>query len=85
MNIDETFESGPDTFDDVEEAEALQFPEPLPATGEIAGAARGAQAAAQDAQDAASSANTMGIIGVVLGAVGILFGIGGMVLSMRRR
>jgi hypothetical protein len=85
MNIDETFESGPDTFDDVEEAEALQFPAPLPAAGEIAGAARGAQATAQDAQDAASSANTMGIIGVVLGAVGILFGIGGMVLSMRRR
>src|SRR5918999_2279607 len=82
MDIDETFESGPDTFDDVEEAEALQFPEPLPATGEIAGAARGAQATAQDAQDAADSANNIGIIGVVLGAVGILFGIGGMVLGM---
>jgi hypothetical protein len=85
MNIDETFESGPDTFDNVEEAKALQFPEPLPAAREVEGAVRGTQATAQEAQDTASSATTLGMIGVVLGAVGILFGIGGVVLSMRRR
>jgi hypothetical protein len=85
MNIDETFESGPDTFDNVEEAKALQFPEPLPAAREVEGAVRGTQATAQEAQDTASSASTLGIIGVVLGAVGIMFGIGGVVLSMRRR
>jgi hypothetical protein len=85
MNIDETFESGPETFDNVEEAKALQFPEPLPAVREIEGAVRGTQATAQEAQDGASSASTLGMIGIVLGAVGIMFGIGGMVLSMRRR
>jgi hypothetical protein len=85
MNIDESFESGPDTFDNVEEAKALQFPEPLPAVREVEGAVRGTQATAQEAQDTASSASTLGMIGIVLGAVGIIFGIGGMVLSMRRR
>ena len=85
MNIDETFESGPDTFDNVEEAKALQFPEPLPAAREVEGAVRGTQATAQEAQDTASSASTLGMIGIVLGAVGTMFGIGGMVLSMRRR
>jgi hypothetical protein len=85
MNIDETFESGPDTFDNIQEAEALQFPEPLPAVREIEGAVRGTQATAQEAQDTASSASTLGIIGIVLGAVGIMSGISGMVLSMRRR
>jgi hypothetical protein len=85
MNIDETFGSGPDTFSDIQEAEALQFPEPLPTVREIEGAVRGTQATAQEAQDTASSASTLGMIGIVLGAVGIMFGIGGMVLSMRRR
>jgi hypothetical protein len=85
MNIDETFESGPDTFDNIQEAGALQFPEPLPAVREIEGAVRGTQATAQEARETASSASTLGIIGIVLGAVGVMFGIGGMVLSMRRR
>jgi hypothetical protein len=85
MNIDETFESGPDTFDNVEEAKALQFPEPLPAAREVEGAVRGTQATAQEAQETASSASTLGMIGIVLGAVGVMFGIGGVVLSMRRR
>ena len=92
MEVDETFESGPDTFGNIESSEELQFPEPLPAVLEIEGAVRGAQATAQEAQDAAiqadnsaSSASTLGIIGIVFGAVGIVSGIGGMVLSMRRR
>jgi hypothetical protein len=85
MNIDETFESGPDTFDNVEEAKALQFPEPLPAVRELEGVVRGTQATAQEARDGASSASTLGMIGTVLGAVGIMFGLSGMVLGMRRR
>jgi hypothetical protein len=85
MNIDETFESGPDTFDNVEETKALQFPESLPAAREVEGAVRGTQATAQEAQETASSASTLGMIGIVLGAVGVMFGIGGVVLSMRRR
>jgi hypothetical protein len=85
MEVDETFESGPDTFSDIESSEELQFPEPLPAVREIEGAVRGAQTTAQEAQDSASSASTLGIIGIALGAVGIMFGIGGIVLSMRRQ
>jgi plastocyanin len=92
MNIDETFESGPDTFDNVEEAKALQFPEPVPAVREIEGAVRGTQATAQEAQDAASSASstassasTLAIIGIVLGVVGIVSGIGGLAVGLRKR
>src|ERR687892_1930638 len=85
MDVDETFESGPDTFSNIESSQELQFPEPLPAVREIEGAVRGTQATAQEAQDSASSASTLGMVGIMLGAVGIMFGIGGVVLSMRRR
>jgi hypothetical protein len=90
--IDEAFESGPDTFDEVQAAEVLQFPEPLPSAREVEGAVRGAQSAAQEAQDAASSASsaassasTLAIIGIVLGAVGVVSGIGGVAMGMRKR
>jgi hypothetical protein len=85
MDVDETFESGPDTFNNIGSSQELQFPEPLPAVREIGGAVRGTQATAQEAQDSASSASTLGMVGIVLGAAGIMFGIGGVVLSMRRR
>jgi hypothetical protein len=92
MEVDETFQSGPDTFGDVESSGELQFPEALPAVREIEGAVRGAQATAQEAQDAAvraddraGSASVLAIVGIALGAVGIVSGIGGAFLSMRRR
>jgi hypothetical protein len=85
MDVDEAFESGPDTFSNIESSQELQFPEPLPAVREIEGAVRGTQATAQEAQDSASSASTLGMVGIMLGAAGIMFGIGGVVLSMRRR
>jgi hypothetical protein len=85
MEVDETFESGPDTFSDIESSQELQFPEPLPAVREIEGAVRGTQATAQEAQDTASSASTLAIIGMVLGAVAIASGIGGIALGLRRR
>jgi hypothetical protein len=92
MDINETFESGPDTFNNIQEAEVLQFPEPLPAVREMEGAIRGAQTSAQEAQDlavsarsSASTASTLGIIGIVLGAVGIVLGIGGVAMGMRKR
>jgi hypothetical protein len=85
VEIDETFESGPDTFGDIESSRELQFPEPLPAAREMEGAVRGAQATAQEAQDTASLANALAIVGIVLGAVGIVSGIGGIVLGLRRR
>ena len=55
MSIDETFESGPDTFGSVEPAAKLYFPEAVPAARELEGAARGAQEAADEALSLAAS------------------------------
>ena len=52
MAIDETFTSGPGTFDDVRSAAEAQFPRPVPSAREVAGVAAAAQQEAQDASDA---------------------------------
>jgi hypothetical protein len=90
--IDESFESGPNTFSEIQSAEVLQFPELVPSVREVESAVRGAQTAAQEAQDvavsasaSASSASTLAIIGIALGAVGIVSGIGGVLVGMRKR
>src|SRR5919106_1082059 len=77
--IDESFESGPDTFSEIQAAEELQFPEPLPSVREVEGAVRGVQTASREARYAASSASskassatTLAIIGIVLVVVGIV-------------
>ncbi|MFQ6026730.1 MAG: hypothetical protein ACE5Q6_04350 [Dehalococcoidia bacterium] len=82
--LDETFESGPGRFNDVQVAADLQFPEAVPAVREIEGAVRGAQTSSQQAQDSATSARTLGIIGIFLGVVGTLSGVGGVVVGLRK-
>jgi len=93
--VDETFTSGPGTFDDVENPQAAQFPVEQPSTGELAervdrevprltGSIEEAQAAANEAADDASSANTLGLIGIIVGAVGLVVAIVALVASRRR-
>jgi hypothetical protein len=93
--VDETFMSGPGTFDDVENPQAAQFPVEQPSTGELAeridrevprltGSIEEAQAAANAAADDASTANTLGLIGIIVGAVGLLVAIVALVTSRRR-
>ena len=97
--IDERFESGVGTFDDVQPANAIQFPERAASTRELEAAVRGALESAQKAEDQAlsaidaatsvreeaSEANTLAIAGIVVGAVGIVIGGAGMVAALRRR
>ena len=99
MQIDERFESGVGTFDDVQPATAIQFPESAASTRELESAVRGALESAQhaqdtalavedaatDAQSSASTATTLGIVGIALGATGIAVGAIGMVIAFRRR
>jgi hypothetical protein len=93
--VDDTFTSGPGTFDDVENPQAAQFPVEQPSTGELAeridrevprltGTIEEAQATANAAADDASSANTLGLIGIIVGAVGLLVAIVALVASRRR-
>jgi len=63
--INETFESGPGRFDDVESGTAVQFPSPA---ADPAAAIADAQAARAEA----ASARTLGIAGIVIGGLGLL-------------
>lgn len=90
--VDETFESGPNTFEAVSPAGDLYFPERQATVREIEGAARGAQSSAEGAQDAAieasdsaSAARMLGIAGIVLGVLGIGTGAAGLAVGLRRR
>ncbi len=90
--VNESFESGPGRFDDVQSAAELQFPEKLPSVREIAGVVRGASSVAEQAQDtalqardSAGSASNLAIAGLILGAIGLISGVSSLVVTRRRR
>ena len=97
--IDERFESGVGTFDDVQPATAIQFPETAASTRELESAVRGAlesarqaqdtalalDAAANSAQSSASTATTLAIAGMALGAISIVVGGIGITAALRRK
>ena len=89
--VDERFESGADTFANVEPATAIQFPERAASAREVEAASRGAIETAQQALSlsasaggAADSARLLGIVGIVVGAAGVVVG-GAALLATRRR
>ena len=84
MAIDETFTSGPGTFDDVRSAAEAQFPRPVPSAREVAGVAAAAQQEAREASDASTMALTVAVVGLVIGGLGLLTG-GALALSAFRR
>lgn len=63
--VNETFQSGPGRFNDVESTSALQFPDKAPSAAEMARQLNAAQAAAQQAQ-------TFGLIGLAAGVLGLI-------------
>ena len=90
--VDERFESGADTFANVEPATAIQFPERAASAREVEAASRGAIEAAQQALSlsasaggAADSARMLGIVGIAVGAAGVVVGGAAALLAMRRR
>ena len=83
--VDETFTSGPGTFDDVRSATEAQFPRPVPSAREIAGVATAAQLQARDASDDAAAALTVAVIGLAIGGVGLMTGVGLAAYAFRRR
>ncbi len=96
-DVDETFTSGPGTFDDVENPQSVEFPVEQPSTGELAeridrevprltSSIEDVQADGEStAADDASSAKTLGLIGLIVGAVGLIVAIVALVSSSRRR
>lgn len=90
--VDETFESGADKFNNVEPANAIQFPERAASAREVEAASRGAIETAQQALGlaasaggAADSARMLGIAGIVIGVAGIATGGVAVLLAARRR
>lgn len=90
MEIDETFESGPDTFGAVEPADAIYFPEPVPAARELEGAVRGAQSAADEALNLAlgaegqiGSARTLGMMAIGLSVLAAIVAVVALVSARR--
>jgi hypothetical protein len=85
LPVDETFTSGPGTFDDVRSATEAQFPRPVPSAREIAGVAAAAQQQARDASDASTRALTIAVAGLAVGGLGLLTGVGLALFAFRRR
>lgn len=76
QTIDDRFDSGPNTFDDVTSPASLQFPETVPAGADLAQQAQQAQAAAQ-------RATILGIVGVVVGVIGLILAVVALLVRPR--
>ena len=83
QRVDETFKSGPQSFSDVEDPAAVQYPVKQPTGVQLAARAdretARVDAALTDerdqAKDDAASARTLAIIGLVVGALGLVVGV----------
>ncbi len=91
LEVDETFESGPDTFGSVEPADALYFPENVPAARELEGAVRGAQSSADEAlgvaldlEEQISRVRTLSLGAIVLAVVSVVVAAVAFVAGRRR-
>ena len=89
--VDQSFDSGPGTFDDIQTQTSIQFPLEVSAPREIEGAVRAAEDAAAVSEELASaasadasSAQTLAIGALVVGIIGLVFGIGGMAVGFRK-
>ena len=96
QNVDETFTSGPKTFDDIADPQSVQFPVQDPSTGELAAridrevprindSIDAATTSAQNAADDASSATTFAIVGIAVGAIGLATAIVALVSTRKKR
>lgn len=83
--IDESFTSTEDSFSVVRPAAELQFPVAVVSGRELQAGITGATDAATTAQDAVSATETRANIALAVGALGLLIGVGGIAMSMRRR
>jgi hypothetical protein len=75
QTIDEKFESGPNTFDDVQDIGPVQFPDKAPSPQELA-------AQIKAVQDAAGSAQTLAYVGIGVGVLGLIAG--GLAFMLRK-
>jgi hypothetical protein len=87
--IDETATSSDTTFDAVVDPSAVQFPNKLPAVGDLATRVERVDARVQSqisaADDAKSSAQGALVVGIAVGGAGVLIGLVGLALAIMAR
>ncbi len=81
--VDETFTSGPDSFDAVQAAQAAQFPVELPSARELAGVSEAAQQRADAADERADFALLLAVSALFLGLVCLALSIFGIFAATR--
>src|SRR5207249_9204931 len=96
QNVNETFQSGPNRFDDVVSAVDVQFPVKVPSVSELAAQVQGAKtdagsapatsapvapASSADAQRALDRADSARSLALGLGIGGIVVGLAGLVVA----
>jgi hypothetical protein len=72
--VDESFESPKDGFNEVEGTSEIAFPKAAPSTTELAERLRGVENTANDAEDAIALPRTLAIVGIVVGAIALIVG-----------
>ena len=80
-SVDETFTAGPDTFDTVESADAIQFPNSFRSARQLENAVYGAQDEAAVATDEARRGSNSANIALAIAIVAALAGIAGAALG----
>jgi hypothetical protein len=83
--IDESFTSGPETFNDINDPAEFAFPVDDPNNAELAERIEQESAEMTETQDEVNGARTLGLIGLIVGGVGLVVGITVGVLFLRRR
>jgi len=85
QNIDESFSSGPKTFDGVQDASALQFPNKVPDNGQLGQKIDALSSKVDNIKTGSGddTAKILGVIGIVVGVVA-LAGAGYVVTSRRQ-
>ncbi len=78
QKIDETFMSSDKTFDNVQQATAIEFPVKDPSAADLSGRLERIGSRVDGSGTAAARANTIGTLGLVAGLVGIAVGLGAM-------
>lgn len=89
QEVDESFTSGPETFGDVLDTSAAQFPAKDPSVAEVSDRLQQEVPRLTDEIDAtkddASSARTVGMLGIGVGAIGVLVAILALLAARRRK
>ncbi len=76
--VSEEFRSSPDTFDSVQPATLVQFPDPVPTGSDLT-------AALSNAEDDAAGAQTLAYVGIGVGIVGVVIALATLALVARKR